>query len=152
MVGRADGAPVTDATRSQEGMLLPIGGHKGSGLALILGLLAGPLNGAAFGRDVVDFNADDTSETNTGHFILALDVHRFTPLETFKAEMDRHIQDLRGSTPLPGGEAVRVPGGERRRRREERVRDGVPLSRALLSQLDGVAADLELDALRARLP
>ena len=47
------------SARSAEGLLLPIGGYKGSGLALVLGLLAGTLNGAAFGRDVIDFNYDD---------------------------------------------------------------------------------------------
>ena len=67
--------------RAREGLLLPIGGYKGSGLAVMLGLVAGTLNGAAFGRDVVDFNADDESATNTGHFIVALDIARFVPLD-----------------------------------------------------------------------
>src|SRR5215470_8836212 len=49
IVDRSDGAPLTDAARSAEGLLLPIGGYKGAGLALVLGLLAGTLNGAAFG-------------------------------------------------------------------------------------------------------
>ena len=48
------GEPITDPKKVGEGVLLPIGGHKGSGLALMIGLLAGVLNGAAFGRDVVD--------------------------------------------------------------------------------------------------
>src|SRR4051794_24717724 len=74
MVSTKDGGPITDPNLSAEGILLPIGGYKGSGLAIILGLLAGPLNGAVFGRDVIDFNADDASECNTGHFIIALDV------------------------------------------------------------------------------
>jgi L-2-hydroxycarboxylate dehydrogenase (NAD+) len=39
----------------------PIGGYKGSGLALVLVLMAGTLNRASFGRDLVDFNADDES-------------------------------------------------------------------------------------------
>src|SRR4029079_9189987 len=47
MVKAKDGTPLTDASRSGEGLLLPIGGYKGSGLSLILGLLAGPLNRAA---------------------------------------------------------------------------------------------------------
>src|SRR5215468_12759697 len=79
MVDTSTGAPLTDAKRSNDGMLLPIGGYKGAGLALMLGLLGGVLNGAAFGKDVVDFNADDASETNTGHFICAIDVKRFIP-------------------------------------------------------------------------
>jgi LDH2 family malate/lactate/ureidoglycolate dehydrogenase len=138
------GRPLTDATRSPEGMLLPIGAHKGSGLALVLGLLAGPLNGAAFGRDVVDFNADDESATNTGHFILALDVARFLPLAEFKAEIDRHVRDLRGSKRLPGVDAIRLPGDRRHALREQRLREGVPLSPALLGKLDDLADKLKI--------
>ena len=104
--------PLTDPARSAEGMLLPIGGYKGSGLALVLGLLAGPLNGAAFGRDVLDFNYDDETACNTGHFIIALDVARFTPLATFTAEVDRHLRDLRTSQPLAGLRR-RPPAGQR---------------------------------------
>jgi LDH2 family malate/lactate/ureidoglycolate dehydrogenase len=91
MVNTATGEDIIDAKRAAEGLLLPIGGYKGSGLAVMLGLIAGPLNRAVFGRDVVDFNADDASETNTGHFIVALDVARFLPLDDYKAEVDRHI-------------------------------------------------------------
>ena len=128
MVNKADGASLTDSARSGEGILLPIGGYKGSGLALILGLLAGTLNGAAFGRDVIDFNADPSSETNTGHFIIALDVARFIPLATFTAEIDRQVRDLRGSQRLPGVDAIRIPGEQREARMVRRSRDGVPLS------------------------
>src|SRR5262249_83620 len=94
MVNTNDAAPLTAPAGSSAGVLLPIGGYKGAGLGLVLGLLAGPLNGAAFGRDVFDFNYNDTDISNTGHFIVALDVKRFTPLDTFKAEMDRHLRDL----------------------------------------------------------
>src|SRR5262245_9737985 len=114
MVNKTDGRPLTDAKRSNEGVLLPIAGYKGSGLAPILGLLAGPLNGAAFGREVFDFNFNDTDACNTGHFILALDVGRFTEAMTFAADMDRHLRDLRSARTLPGFDAVRLPGSERR--------------------------------------
>src|SRR5215211_2455502 len=136
MVSKKDGGPLTDPARSAEGVLNPIGGYKGSGLALVLGLLAGPLNGAAFGRDVFDFNYDDETACNTGHFIIALDVSRFTSLETFRAEMDRHLRDLRTSRPLPGFDAVRLPGSERRRRRADRLKHGVPMPAELIAQLD----------------
>src|SRR5437764_14514761 len=79
MVNTATGEDIIDAKKSAEGLLLPIGGYKGSGLAIMLGLLGGPLNRAAFGRDVVDLHADDKSETDTGHFVIALDTARFLP-------------------------------------------------------------------------
>ncbi len=150
MVSSRDGGPITDPERSAEGLLLPIGGYKGSGLALVLGLLAGTLNGASFGRDVVDFNADETSPGDTGHFIVALDIARFTPLARFTAEVDRHLRDLRASRTLPGFDAVRLPGEERRRRRADRLAHGVPMAPELIVQLDRLAAELGLVPVRER--
>src|SRR6185437_14605829 len=60
-----EGLPLTDPNRSDDGFLLPIGGYKGAAMSLMFGLLAGTLNGAANGEDVVDFNKDDTTPTNT---------------------------------------------------------------------------------------
>lgn len=149
-VNAKTGEPLTDPAKSSEGVLLPIGGYKGSGLAIMLGLLAGVLNGAAFGRDVVDFNADDASETNTGHFMVAIEIARFTPLATFTAEVDRHVQDLRQTKRLPGVDVIRLPGERRRQCREERERDGVPLADALVAQLDKLAAELKVAKLAER--
>ncbi|MCC6778294.1 MAG: Ldh family oxidoreductase [Hyphomicrobiales bacterium] len=150
MVSRTDGSPLIDPVRSADGLLLPIGGYKGAGLALVLGLLAGTLNGAAFGRDVIDFNADDTSACDTGHFIIAIDVARFVPLAAFKAEVDRHLRDLRSSQRLPGVESIRLPGAERHRRREDRARHGVPIPAELVAELDKLAGALGVKALGER--
>ncbi len=150
MVEREDGQPVTDSARSADGLLLPIGGYKGSGLALVLGLLAGTLNGAAFGRDVIDFNYDDESACDNGHFIVALDVARFVPLAAFTAEVDRHVRDLRNSQRLPGFDAIRLPGEQRRQRRADRLRHGVPMPQELLAQLDKLADELGVKPLRDR--
>jgi L-2-hydroxycarboxylate dehydrogenase (NAD+) len=144
------GEAITDPSRSGEGILLPMGEYKGAGLALMLGLLGGVLNGAAFGRDVVDFNADDSSETNTGHFMVAIDIARFVPLATFTAEVDRHVRDFRASKRLPGVDDIRLPGDRRAQCRAERLRDGVPIAPALLAQLDKLAADLKIKPLRDR--
>jgi LDH2 family malate/lactate/ureidoglycolate dehydrogenase len=150
MVNTATGEDIVDAKRAAEGLLLPIGGYKGSGLAVMLGLIGGPLNRAAFGRDVVDFNADDSSETNTGHFIVALDVARFLPLDAYKAEVDRHVRELKESKRLPGVDEIRMPGERRRACREDRARNGVPLSPALVAQLDKMAGELGIERLAER--
>jgi LDH2 family malate/lactate/ureidoglycolate dehydrogenase len=150
MVNTATGEDVIDAKRAAEGLLKPIGGYKGSGLAVMLGFLAGPLNRAVFGREVVDFNADDASETNTGHFIIALDVARFLPLAEYKAEVDRHVRGLKESKRLPGVDDIRMPGERRRACREERMRDGVPLAAPLVAQLDKMAEELGVKTLRER--
>lgn len=104
------GEPIIDPKKVKEGVLLPIGGHKGSGLALMIGLLAGVLNGAAFGRDVIDVTKPGKEPTNTGQFVVALDVSRFIAPEVFAAEMDRHLKDLSSSPTLPGFDSIRLPG------------------------------------------
>jgi LDH2 family malate/lactate/ureidoglycolate dehydrogenase len=150
MVSREDGLPLTDPQRSDEGLLLPIGGYKGSGLAIVLGLLAGTLNGAAFGRDVIDFNHDDEHACDNGHFIIALDVARFMSLASFTAEVDRHMRDLRNSQRLPGVDAIRLPGSERGARRDDRSRNGVPMAPELIAQLDKLAGEVGVKSLQQR--
>jgi LDH2 family malate/lactate/ureidoglycolate dehydrogenase len=144
------GEPITDPKKATEGVLLPIGGHKGAGLALIIGLLGGVLNGAAFGREVIDFMGPGREPTNTGQFVIALDVARFLPLDAFGAEVDRHLEELRSSKRLPGVEAIRLPGEDRRRRRKDRAANGVALPAGLLKQLDELAVNLKIAPLAAR--
>src|SRR5438067_592267 len=87
MIGR-DGKPLTDPKRADEGLLVPIGDYKGYGLSLMTGLLAGTLNQAAFGRDVVDFVKEQGKATNTGHAIVVLSVDAFAPVALFKRQVD----------------------------------------------------------------
>jgi LDH2 family malate/lactate/ureidoglycolate dehydrogenase len=149
MIDPATGEAVIDPHKSAEALLLPMAGYKGAGLALTLGLLAGTLNGALFGRDCVDFNAEPDKITNTGQFVVALDPARFQPLDQFKAEVDRHIRELRNTKALPG-QSVRLPGEQRAQRRADRQHNGLPLGSELLVQLDKLAAELAIMPLRER--
>ena len=142
-----EGRPLTDPKRAHEGLLLPIGGYKGYGLALVFGLLAGTLNGAAMGREVVDFNADDTTPTNTGHVIVAINVAVFRPLNAFKRSVDELIRDIRGSQRLPGVDAIRLPGEQSHAKRAERTKLGVPLPAPLRDSLVQLAAGLGIAGL-----
>jgi len=144
------GAAVVYSQKSAEALLLPMAGYKGAGLALTLGLLAGTLNGALFGKDCVDFNAEPDRVTNTGQFVVALDPGRFQPLAQFKAEVDRHIRELRDTKPLPG-HTVRLPGEQRAKRRTDRLHHGLPLAPELLAQLDKLAGELSIKPLRVRI-
>jgi len=150
MVDPKTGEAVIDPNKSANALLLPMAGYKGAGLALMLGVLAGTLNGALFGRDCVDFNAEPGMVTNTGQFVLALDPSRFQPLAKFKAEVDRHIRSLRDSKALPGNEAVRLPGDARAKRRHDRSTNGLALPPELLVQLDKLASELSIKPLSAR--
>jgi L-2-hydroxycarboxylate dehydrogenase (NAD+) len=142
------GQPLTDPTRAEEGFLMPIGGYKGYGLSLIVGLLAGTLNGAAMGKDVIDFNHDDTTTTNTGQAVMAIDLSAFGDVADFKARVDRLVRDLRSSERMPGVERIWLPGEQSHERRAANERDGIPVPSALLTQLDAIAREMDIPALQ----
>jgi L-2-hydroxycarboxylate dehydrogenase (NAD+) len=140
------GKPLTDPKRADEGMLLPLGGmeagYKGYGLALIIGLLAGTLGGAAMGKDVIDFNHDDSSVTNTGQAIAAINIAAFGDVSGFKASVDTLIRDLRGSSRMPGVDRIMVPGERSYETRMFRTAGGIPIAPALMRGLDQLASEL----------
>jgi LDH2 family malate/lactate/ureidoglycolate dehydrogenase len=141
------GKPLTDPKRSGEGLLMPIGGYKGYGLALMFGLLAGTLNGAAVGGETVDFNADDTTPTNTGHAIVALAISRFGKVAEFKRRVDKLARELRGSRRMPGVERIWLPGEQSRAKFAERSKLGVPVPESLRASLAKLAGELGIAAL-----
>jgi len=142
------GKPLTDPKRADEGMLLPLGGmeagYKGYGLAMIIGLLAGTLGGAAMGKDVIDFNHDDDSVTNTGQAIAAINVGAFIDIATFKANVDTLVRDFHGSRRMPGVERISVPGERSHETRLARGKNGIPIAPALARNLNQLADELGL--------
>ncbi len=146
MVGR-DGRPLTDPAKRSEGFLLPIGGPKGYGLSLAIGLLAGALNGAALGSDVVDFTNDTESPTNTGQFVAAIDLSAFGDPEVITKSAARVFAELRGSEPLPGHDPVRIPGEGRADAYARRLADGLDLHEAQRRDLDAIAMEFGVDKL-----
>jgi len=141
------GKPLTDPKRADEGHLLPIGDYKGSGLSLIIGLLAGALNRAALGRDVIDFVKEAGKPTNTGQAIAAISVDGFLPADEFKRAVDRLIRDIRNSPRLPGVERIWLPGEQSHAKLLDRHANGVPMPKALRDSLDAVARDLNVELL-----
>ncbi len=146
------GRPLLDPKRANEGFLLPIGEHKGYGLALIVGLLAGTLGGAAMGRDVIDFNADHVSVTNTGQAILVIDLAAFGDPAQFKHAVDTLVRDIRGSERLPGVERIWLPGEQSHDKRQRYTRDGIPVTAVLLDELNTLAAELGIAPLTPATP
>jgi LDH2 family malate/lactate/ureidoglycolate dehydrogenase len=146
MVDR-QGRPLTDAKRADEGFLLPIGGYKGYGLALVVGLVAGTLNGAWMGRDLIDFNRDASSATNTGQAIVAIDPDAFGEIAAFKREVDRLVRDFRASERMPGVDRIWMPGEQSHERRVRQSRDGIDLAPQLVKTLNTVARELGIEPL-----
>ncbi|MGI9452195.1 MAG: Ldh family oxidoreductase, partial [Geminicoccaceae bacterium] len=146
MVGR-DGRPLTDPAKRSEGFLLPIGGPKGYGLSLAIGLLAGSLNGAALGSEVVDFTNDTESPTNTGQFVAAIDLNAFGDPDVITESAACVFAELRASKPLPGHDPVRIPGEGRADAYARRLADGLDLHEALRRDLDAIAEEFGVDKL-----
>lgn len=130
-----DGRPITDPARAHEGYLVPMGGYKGSGLTIAIGLLAGVLNGAAFGASVVDHRHDQVTPTNTGQAILVLRPDLFGPREQILAGFTEHVAALRDS-----GGPVHLPGDGAAASLAEARRRGVPVPAPLARDLAAVAS------------
>ena len=142
-----EGKPLTDASRASEGHLLPIGDYKGYALSLVIGLLAGPLNRAAFGHGIVDFLKHPGAATNTGQSILAVSVEAFCPVALFKENVDAAVRAIRESQRLPGVERVWLPGEQSHTRRLDRLANGIPIPPTLRKSLDALAQELGIAAL-----
>jgi LDH2 family malate/lactate/ureidoglycolate dehydrogenase len=134
-----EGKPLTDAKRASEGFLLPIGGAKGYGLALMIGLLAGTLNGGAFGRDVIDYTVDSKTPSNTGQSILVVDIAAFADVQSFKQDVDEVWDEMKSSPTLPGVDEVRLPGERSEKVYRDRMAHGVPLTEGQIKILDELA-------------
>jgi len=146
------GQPLLDPKRSEEGFLLPIGGYTGYGLALVVGLLAGTLNGAAMGKDVIDFNQDVHSVTDTGQAIAIIDPAAFGEVSHFKQQVDVLIRDIRNSERIPGVDRIWLPGEQSHTRRATYLREGIPLPGALMQALDRLSEQLKVPTLSATAP
>jgi len=142
------GKPLTDPKRASEGFLVPIGGPKGYGLALIFGLLAGTLNGAAFGRDVIDYTVDSKTPSNTGQSIMAVDIAAFADVQSFKQNVDEIWKVMKSSPTLPGVDKVRLPGERSENIYRERMANGIQLSASSRKALDDLADRLGIQRLQ----
>ncbi len=141
------GKPLLDPTKSEEGFLLPIGGYKGYGLSLVVGILAGTLNGAAMGSQVIDFNKDFSTTTNTGQAIAVIDPAAFGDITEFKQNVDRLVRELREAKRMPGVDRIWLPGEQSHLRRIDNQKHGVLLAPSLVKQLNDLASQLQIDAI-----
>ena len=137
-----EGNPILDPNQADEGYLMPIGGYKGSGLNIGLGLLAGVLNGAAFGEGVIDHRKVPGQAANTGQAMFVMRPDLFSDPDQFRAGMDHHLDALRAAGP-PG--SVRLPGDVAAELEAERSAEGIPVGEVLLGQLRDLGARLGLE-------
>ncbi|GAA3726846.1 L-2-hydroxycarboxylate dehydrogenase (NAD+) [Spinactinospora alkalitolerans] len=137
----ADGVPTTDPTAALAGALLPFGGHKGSGLATLLELLAGPLAGGRMAAETTDMWADPSVPMGTGHLLWVVDpagVHGNAAAVSRAAAFQQRLRDV---TPARAVREVLSPG-DVEHRNAARNADRVPLPASVLNDLAAMAEQM----------
>lgn len=135
------GRATDDAQEALEGLLMPVGGHKGYGLSLMIGLLAGTLSGAAMSWEMRDM-ASLTSGlgTDVGHLMAAISVNRFILLDEFQRRVDESVRSLRACPKADGVDRVYVPGEIEYETMQLYLKEGIPLHSVVAKDLVGLAA------------
>ena len=131
----AGGNPTTDAKAALDGFLLPIGGHKGYGLALFVDLIAGLLSGAAYLDHVNSWSEQPEAPGNLGHFFILIDAKRLGSPEWLAGRMNDFAAILHGTPAADPARPVLVPGERELDFLERQLRDGIDLDPAVLAHL-----------------
>ena len=130
------GEPTSDPNEVLEhGVLQWAGGYKGFGLATAIEVLGGVLSGGLFARDVPRLKVFGQDPIIANGAYIAVDIQRFMPLTEFHDRMASLVSQIRSSERGPGVERIYVAGEPEFRLKEQREREGVPLSAEVLQEL-----------------
>ncbi|MBV7483176.1 Ldh family oxidoreductase [Bordetella sp. BOR01] len=105
----AQGHPTTDPKAALNGFILPMAGHKGYVMGVMVDVLSGVLSGSEF-LDRVHGPYDPVNRSGAGHLMIALNVASFQPMEEFNARIDAYIASLKDVPVAPGHSQVYFPG------------------------------------------
>jgi len=140
----SQGLPTSDPNAAMQGTLLPIGGPKGYGLALVVDVLSGVLTGSNFGQYVAT-TLDYDRKVSAGFVVQALDISAFTELDIFYKDIQSLIADIRNSPRAPGVERIYLPGEIEWLKQKEQEEKGIPVPSSLLGELGKLADELKVD-------
>ncbi len=129
------GSPTTDPVAALKGTLLPIGGPKGYGLALMIDVLAGLLSGSQYGPDVKTFH-QPLGPTGIGVFTMAVDIERFMPLHQFKDLMTSYAKSIKKTKKAKQVSQIYLPGEIELEREKQSLKDGVEISPEVAKDLN----------------
>ena len=104
-----DGEPTIDAQKAIDGIILPMAGHKGYGIGLMMDVLSGVLSGSQF-LDGVNGPYKYDKVSGAGHLFMAFDIAKFRPLAEFEADIEVMIGKIKASPLAAGAEGVFYPG------------------------------------------
>ncbi|MDX1483584.1 MAG: Ldh family oxidoreductase [Alphaproteobacteria bacterium] len=141
----ADGRPTTDPAAGIAGLILPMGEHKGYGIAVMMDVLSGVLSGSAFlGGVFGPYQSQQPS--GSGHLALALDIGAFRPVRAFEEDIERMVTELKAVPPAAGWDEVYYPGEIEARADAANRANGLELPDDTLSDLRRLADKLDLAA------
>lgn len=141
-----EGVPTTDSNKYPDTMsLLPMGGHKGYGLAVMVEILSAVLTGAGITTEVISQGIGPADRRNSGHSFIAINIGAMMPVPQFKDRMDRMIRRVRESPKAKGAERIYLPGEMEWEKRDEALKYGIPLPEATIAALTTVATTLDLN-------
>lgn len=135
----AQGRPTTDPKAALAGVVLPIGGYKGSGLSMLMDILGGVISGAGFAGGVADQYKTYDRPQNVGHFFLALRPDLFIPEADYRARMDTLIERVRACPKAEGFDEILIPGEPEARLEAEHRRSGIPYAPSEVETLQAEA-------------
>jgi (2R)-3-sulfolactate dehydrogenase (NADP+) len=131
-----NGEPTTDPIRAINGLILPMEGYKGSGLAMTIDILAGVLSGASFLNNVGKFYSRDDACMNVGQTFISIDPAQIYG-DNFTGAMEDYIAAIKSSAATEG-QSIRIPGENRLRIRQEQLEHGINLDKSVLDNIKGL--------------
>ncbi|OJD18010.1 hypothetical protein AJ78_01967 [Emergomyces pasteurianus Ep9510] len=136
-----NGAPTTDPDAALKGTMLPMGGPKGSGLAIMMDVFSGVLSGSAFAGHVTG-PYDPSKEADVGHFMVAIKPDLFMELEEFKTRMDYLYQRVVGGERMEGVDRIYYPGEIEMLTANKRREEGIPYVQVEIDALNREANEV----------
>lgn len=138
-----EGRPTTVAAEALEGTMLPFGGPKGSGIAMIIDLLCGVLAGGPSGPDIGNMYDHWDRPQNLGHTFLVSD---FSDLIAERGQaMEEFLSWVHALPPTEGFDSVLLPGDIEQAAADAADRDGVPLAETTWTTLSTLARSLKVE-------
>lgn len=131
-----NGNATTDPDEAIKGLVLPMAGPKGYGIALIIDIVSGMLSGAAYLNTVGKFYSPDGQPMNVGHFFVAIDPVQVYG-KNFYSEMDNYIEKIRNSKPVEGM-TITIPGDGKYSARKKCGTEGIMLPSDVVKKLEGL--------------
>lgn len=130
-----DGNATDDPARALEGVMLPMGGPKGSALSIMMDVFSGVLSGSAFAGHVTG-PYDPSKPADVGHFLVAIKPDLFMDLEEFKSRMDYLYQRVVTSDKAAGVDRIYYPGEIEQITRDRRLVEGIPFTESEIANLN----------------